>query len=150
MYTFILLRRNLFDAALSYCIARATDEWTTYSAQTPFTIDPILMSECISEVATNTLHLLQYNNTNSEYVYYEDFKGWGRHDYSNLKWCNTHKDSLRPIQIKEVEQAPSKVDLIVNYDELYETSVNTLNTMIKSGMLAGLQLDDCMLVAFDI
>jgi hypothetical protein len=93
---------------------------------------------------------LQHNNNNGEYVYYEDFEGRARHDYSNLKWCHTHKDSLRAIDIKEVDQAPSKADMIVNYDELYKISVDTLDTMVKSGMLAGLQLDGCMLVTFDI
>lgn len=123
-YTILLLRQNIFEASLSAAIAYVKQDYRKYeytkSDTIKFTKDEFLVSWNAHYINYKKLLHNTINIPINEVVYYEDFKNQQPIDvYYNLKLCNKDYDDL-PIFGSQVSKAPSKQDLVENYDELEE------------------------------
>ena len=123
-YTILLLRRNIFEASLSAAIAYAKQDFTQYAYDTSstirFTKDEFLIAWYAHYINYKKLIKNDLGININEVVYYEDFKHKQPIDiYYNLDLCNKEYDDL-PIFGSQVSKAPSKKDLVENYDELVE------------------------------
>ena len=147
LYTVVLIRKNLFESALSFVIAEQTGEWVKAQEQDKkLTLDPKRVSALVSSRAISTSQTVAnvHNFKYDEIVYYEDLKGWARHDYSLLKLSGeTDISMLRPVAIDEVTRSPDKRLMVENYDQLYHAAEITLKQMNNRDLLPNLRIRGC-------
>lgn len=147
LYTIVLIRKNLFESALSFVIAEQLDEWLAIKdTGDKLTLDPKRVSALVSSRAISTSQTVAnvHNFKYDEIVYYEDLKGWARHDYSLLKLSGeTDISMLRPVAIDEVTRSPDKRLMVENYDQLYHAAEITLKQMNNRDLLPNLRIRGC-------
>ena len=128
-----IVRRNMFDAALSYTIASITNEWDdyTYTRNDVLTIDVEQFIESIDIQFDNLAAFYKLKNMNmfDKIVYYEDLTFIPQIDidkyctYTNSK-CTKYFESIVTVC------APDKKKIVINYEQLYNISLDYFKTKI--------------------
>jgi hypothetical protein len=150
MYNIALVRRDLFQYVLSLCIADVTNDWIEYNYHHPFEIDPVQfcvrfdyqMNNLMKLI--NNVHGIKYN----EIVCYEDLEGNARIDYSRLDMCYTHISMLQPTNVDEVKRSPSKTDLVLNYNQLFDLCLTLIDNYIINNDCSNIKIENGILVDF--
>jgi LPS sulfotransferase NodH len=129
-YTIRLIRRDLFQAALSLTLAFQTGTWHSPYTQDKVTLDPTtFLNNCVVVYQTH-LRRIVYNDFNfkfDETVIYEDFVYDPRTDFASLDICSVPLESISPIQVDP--RAPKKKEIIENYDELQQIALDYAKTL---------------------
>ena len=126
LYTIVLLRKNIFESSLSMAIANTKREWINYKDFTRLEIPVSVFQENLTYMINNSNELIKnkFNIYYNEIIYFEDLKFWGRHDFANTELCNISKENLKKVDMpKKIYKAPDKKDVVINYDELYDFSL---------------------------
>lgn len=141
--TIVLIRRDLFETSLSFCIAREMGQWYHYGEANAVTIRPQSLASVLFNRVNNTIQIVMNSHgfDYSEVVYYEDFKGWPRADFAQLDLCSVDETMLRPLKVDEVERAPDKRDVVTNYDELRQVALTSIENLRKRNMLKNLTVE---------
>jgi hypothetical protein len=118
-YTILMVRRDLFQTAVSRSRAYLTSEYTRYT-QALITIEPKVFANILTQVWCNHIELLQnrWGITYNEIVYYEDLSGDPDTDVANLKIYNPKYFRSNRGHKLAPQHAPDKKSTIVNYAEL--------------------------------
>ena len=143
LQTIVLIRRDLFETSLSFCIAREMGQWYHYGEAKAVTIRPQSLASVLFNRVNNTIQIAMNSHgfDYSEVVYYEDFKGWPRADFAQLDLCPVDETMLRPLKVDEVERAPDKRDVVTNYDELRQVALTSIENLRKRNMLKNLTVE---------
>lgn len=133
LHTIVLLRRSIFDVALSLCISEHTNQLKTYPVAYPtINIDPGRLEAVAIRAARNQRKTVEVASQLGfdEVVYYEDLTFIPKVDYYNRGLCRTHFDMLPDVTIdKDVSKAPNKRSQVENYDVLFDVCQKALTNM---------------------
>lgn len=122
-FNVVLIRLNLFDTVMSLLYSSATDQYTVYDSA-KIELQVTEMQPKLDYLIAGINSLLR-NAEGYEYhniVYYEDLHP-DDHDYNLNLLLNSECNRIEDFRTN-VEHAPSKSDVILNYDELYEYFIN--------------------------
>lgn len=140
-FTVCILRRNLFESALSQTISIKTNQFDSYDYE-----GKLRMVVPIEQFSTRIDEyffwwtMIANNEFNLDYkkvVYYEDLTFNSLEDFKMLDICKPAEN--RPLII--TQKSPEKKDIIENYDELreyynnYIKTKNCENIIINDGLL---------------
>lgn len=118
-YKIKVYRRNVFDQALSNCIAVLTDTWIAHNSDYQFPVITVPIAYFKSIVATHATtrkFLINYSNYD-KIIYYEDIL---RNYHSTDSWifdCLQQPHILKPIL---TIPNPPKNRVVSNYNELFD------------------------------
>jgi hypothetical protein len=120
-FTMVLIRRNLFNQTLSYCRARLTEEWNSYSEKSVH-IDPEWFLRVSTKLWWSIEQLYVYSQkiNYNKIVFTEDLTNDVQTDAS-MFLSNIDTNLLKNIS----EKSPPKNKIIENYNELRDIAVNT-------------------------
>lgn len=128
-YNILLLRRNIFNTALSSSIARIKQEYFDYKDHSVIeipledqqqSIDNYLQS--LSDIKHNIFDLKF-----DEFVCYEDFTFNPKRDFFNTQLCKRSLDQLPNYHIEEHRfKSPDKKSTVRNFDEVYNFTADYL------------------------
>jgi beta-glucosidase/6-phospho-beta-glucosidase/beta-galactosidase len=118
-YTIAIIRRDLFQTALSRARAIMLKQHRKYTATT-VTIDPIGFKSFLKQVWVNYIKMLDnhWQIAINEVVYYEDLTGDPDIDVPRLKFYNSENFGPNILHEEFPQHAPDKRATIVNYAEL--------------------------------
>lgn len=147
-YTIVILRKDVFQSALSLAIANIKKEFVEYH-----NFDKVeITDDMIIWYVDNQLWDLGYicrNDFNIQYneiVYMENLTFDPVVDFANMELCNTPIENLTPFDISKLK-APSKKTIVDNYDHLKLVAEKYLSTKkvefadFNGTMLENLKID---------
>jgi len=137
LYTICMIRRNIFECALSRAIAGVTRQHVTYdNVLTDIRINPIAMRRHVHNCLFTTdslltnLHKFHY----SEVLAYEDLTFDPRTDFLNRRIAGFH--DVDDLQVTDyVHKAPNKRDQVINYGELYDITIEKIEEFSQQPLL---------------
>ena len=125
-FTICLLRKNVFEMTLSRAIALQTNKWDNQNYKNlTIKIDNKFFKECLNE-SIRWIRLIKQNQLNFNYnkiIYYEDLKFNSLDDLKNLNI------SLPHTKFYSSKKLYSKKKLVSNYNELFDISINFLESI---------------------
>ena len=136
-YNFVILRRSIWNTALSAAIAWQKKEYHDYKDFSTITIPEQDMVWGIEEYLKGTQSLVEnkWDLDFKELVYYEDLTFNPRQDFANTVFCKRPVHTLRNISIPEHRfKSPDKRSTVSNYDEMYNFTVDYLKNADISWM----------------
>jgi hypothetical protein len=127
-YRIMLLRRNIFESALSLSIAKIKDQWTNH-VNTDTIIVPVQNFIESFWFQWNMMRALVINElAYDEVIYYEELTFCPRTDFYNTKLCDQDIDALPEVHIVDnLYKAPNKKQTVENYDDLYTCCLGLLS-----------------------
>ena len=147
LYNIVILRKNIFNNAISLAVAKTKNEWFDYKDMSVITIEEKFFIECLYSYLVN-LRLFKENKWNLKYnevIFYEDLTFNPVVDFSNLNFCNTK--NLKNIKLpNNFKKSPSKKDTVRNYDTLYNIAVSNLKTYANNLNLGWLSINDVCII----
>lgn len=118
-YKIKIYRRNIFDQALSNCIAVLTDKWITFNDETRFpviTVDIDYFKSMLDDHKNYRSFLLNYQHYD-KIIWYEDILNYAK---SYQEWPFSFLTP--PAEYKPVPTVPNppKYRIVINFNELLE------------------------------
>ena len=117
-YTVLLLRKNIFESAISDIIAAHFQQWNsyTYTTDNAFSIDKKEMIQYVDGYVEYWKKFINFKNSHNldKIIYYEDLTFNSKKDLKNF--FNIDKTYL--LKISEETKAPNKNIIVKNYNEL--------------------------------
>ena len=134
-YNIGLIRKNVWETSLSLCIANIKNEWFGYEDYNTITIDEIYYTQWLINCLAA---LTEFKNNQcdikfNEIIFYEDFSFDPRTDYTKLKLYTQSRKFLDNRKLPSTFQpAPSKRDIVENYDRIRQVFKETLFELMKT------------------
>lgn len=129
-YNIAIVREDVFDCAMSLAVSMITKEWVHYdkTRTEQFMVPLPMFQHCWEMITKSNRDII----TNVNHIKYDEFKTyeqldfWARKDWSDLKFnAGIDIDSLPKVK-SPVELSPPKRQVVLNYDDLYAYTLNTL------------------------
>jgi len=149
-YTVVIIRKDVFESALSLAIADIKKEFVEYH-----NFDKVEITEkMIIAYVENQLWDLKYICKNefripyNEIIFMEDLTFDPVTDYHNMKLCSQPIELLKPFDISKLK-APNKTAIVDNYDFLRNVATEYLSTKkyeyatFDGTMLCNIKFDMC-------
>lgn len=128
-YNIIMIRRDLFNLALSLSISTVTNQWAKYKKSDQIYIDPDMFKMHLLGQMHEQIKLLEnpWEFKYNEIVFYEDLENWPRNTISNMRISgNSTVNDFRKVKTL-ISRAPDKKDIVLNYNELWDTGLEYIN-----------------------
>ena len=127
-YNILILRKDIFESALSLAIADIKNEFVEYKNFDAITIPHSVVIDNIDNQLWNLTYICsnKFNISYDEIVFMEDLTFDPVKDFFNMKLCNVPYENLRPFDISKLK-APSKKTIVTNYDHLKNVALEYLS-----------------------
>lgn len=127
-YNILILRKDVFESALSLAIADIKKEFVEYkNFDTADITDKVLISYIENQLwDLGYICRNEFDISYNEIVFMEDLTFDPVKDFFNMKLCNVSYDNLKPFDISKLK-APSKKTIVKNYDHLKSVAIEYLS-----------------------
>lgn len=128
-YNIIMIRRDLFNMAMSLSISTVTNQWAKYKEANQIHIDPDMFKMHLLGQMREQIKLLEnpWGFDYKDIVFYEDLENWPRNTISNMRISeNATVNDFKKVKTL-VPRAPDKKDIVLNYNELWDTGLEYIN-----------------------
>ena len=126
-YNIILIRKNIFESALSQTVAVIKNEWTDHKNFNKIDVPVDMFKDSIDSQIYSVCLIAQnnWNFTYNEIKYFEDLTFVPSIDFFNTNICQVKNISdLRQVKIPDnLFKSPNKKDIVNNYNELQDIAL---------------------------
>lgn len=128
-YTVVIIRKDVFESALSLCIADIKKEFVEYHNFEKVDITAATIIAYIENQLWDLAYICknEFKIPYDEIVFMEDLTFDPVTDYHNMKLCNQPIELLKPFDLSKLK-APNKNTIVDNYDFLREVATEYLST----------------------